>query len=105
MKNKRFTIEDRRRHIIESFVTVAKGRHYNAVKRDEVAHVASVTGATVTRHFNESMRELRVEVVKYCVENEIIEIIAQAIAIQDTAAANITQETREKVVDFVRGCK
>jgi DNA-binding transcriptional regulator YbjK len=82
--------DDRPEQIIQAFITVAKRLHYNAVTRHQVAQEAGISNALVTKYFNDSMRDLRLSVVEYSIENDIYEIIAQSIVINDTPTANFT---------------
>ena len=81
---------DRPEQIIQAFITVAKRLHYNAVTRHQVAEEAGISNGLVTNYFNGSMRELRIAAVNYSIENDIYEIVAQSIVINDTPTANFT---------------
>ncbi len=102
MARKRLTTEERKEQIFEAFITVAKRRHYNAVKRSDVAFEAKVSEALVTRYFDDSMFNLRQECVEYCVKNGIVEIIAQSLVIGDLATRQVSQEHLNAVTAFLK---
>ena len=101
MARKRLTTEERKEQIFEAFITVAKRRHYNAVKRSDVAFEAKISEALVTRYFDDSMFNLRQECVEYCIKNEILEIVAQCLIIDDLLTITVSRELKKQGVAFI----
>ena len=103
MERSRVTADERRQLIIEAFITVAKRKHYNAVRRADVAFAAGVSEGLVTRYFNQSMQNLREQAVAYAVENEVVPIIAQALVVGDIKAGDLSSYLAISVVNYVKG--
>ena len=93
--------DERRLEIIGHFVKLATVDGYTNVTREQVATSAEISPALVTRYFNNSMDDLRDDVVRYCIKNEKLRIIAQALATCDPLVLEIPQELKEKTVEIL----
>jgi DNA-binding transcriptional regulator YbjK len=103
MERSRVTADERRQLIIEAFLTVAKRRHYNAVRRADVAFEARVSEGLITRYFDQSMHTLREQAVAYAVVNEVVPIITQAVVVGDIKAGDLSSYIAIDVVNYVKG--
>jgi DNA-binding transcriptional regulator YbjK len=103
MQRSRVTADERRQLIIEAFLTVAKRKHYNAVRRADVAFAAGVSEGLVTRYFDQSMHTLREQAVAYAVENEVVPIITQAVVVGDIKAGDLSTDMAIVVVTYIAG--
>jgi AcrR family transcriptional regulator len=88
--------------ILVCAVAIAKGLGLSAVTRVEVAHVAECAVGTVNYHFD-TMDALRNAVVEYAVQNEVVEVIAQARAIRHPAVRRLAPALKERVAAHIAG--
>lgn len=81
---------------------VQRARHTGlmAFTREQVAKVANCSEANVSYHFG-VMDKLRTAVVEYAVENEVVEILAQARAVRHPALGRMSQQLRERVAAHI----
>ncbi len=97
---KRANINVRKQHILASAIIVAKNKSYNKMTREDVANEAGVSLSLITHRFN-TMAQLRCDVMRYAIKNEIVEIIAQGLAYRDKRAIRISQELKHKVAKYI----
>lgn len=100
MSKKRKNPEARKDEILVAAVELAKEVGYNKMIRDDIAIKAGVSTGLVTHYF-ETMIQLRRDVMRYAVRNNIPKIIAQGIANQDKHARKAPPELKAKAVELL----
>lgn len=87
--------ELRKGHILATAVALAKEHGYHKLTRDGVAEAAGVSMGLVTRYFG-TMVQLKRDVVRYAIREEVLEVIAQALALGDDHARKAPAELKER---------
>lgn len=83
----------RKGHILVVAVAMAKDVGYHKITRDAVAEAAGVSMGLVTRYFG-TMTQLRRDIVRYAIREQVPEIIAQALANGDDHARKAPEELK-----------
>ncbi len=89
--------KDRKEQILLAAVELSKSSNYMRVTRDQIAEKAGVAMGLVTYYFS-TMAQLRRDVMRYAVRCEVLEIIAQGLALGDTQARKAPEDVRKKAV-------
>jgi len=90
----------RKEHILGVAVDLAKQQSYNKITRDGVAEKAGVSMGLVTKYFG-TMNQLKNDVVRYAIKNEVVEIVAQCVANQHPKAKKLSPELKTKAIEFL----
>lgn len=90
----------RKDQILSVAVTQAKEVGYTKITRDGVAEGAGVSMGLVTRYFG-TMKQLKRDVIRYAIRNEIAEIIAQGLANGDDHARKAPAELKAKAATLL----
>ena len=83
--------------ILVAAVECAKLQGLSNIRRDTIAGYAGVANGLVSRYFS-TMTQLRRAVVRYAVHNEVLPIVAQALALRDPEALKASDELKKKAV-------
>lgn len=83
----------RKGHILAVAVAMAKDVGYHKITRDAVAEAAGVSMGLVTRYFG-TMTQLRRDIVRHAIREQVPEIIAQALANGDDHARKAPEELK-----------
>lgn len=94
---KRLKPEDRKRSIFEAMLPLAEAHGYNNVTRDMVGQSLGITGNAVQHHFG-TMEAMREGFIEFAIRNEILPIVAQAIAAGNKKALTAPKELRCKAL-------
>ncbi len=88
--------------IFTEAVNLAKSKGLRHFSRDEVAAASKVASATVSFHFG-GMAELRREIVRHAIENEIVTILADARSDRSSADlyTRMSSVLKQKVAAFI----
>ena len=90
----------RKEQIIKVAVEMAIGDNYNKITRDGIAEHAGVSHSLVTKHFG-TMKQLRNDLMRYAVKNQVLEIIAQGLANGDDRARKAPLEVKEQAATLI----
>lgn len=90
----------RKESILSAAVDLSTVRGYYNVTRDEIADAAGVSMGLVTRYFG-SMKQLRRDIMRHAIKDEIPEIIAQGLANGDEHAKKAPTELKEKAAKLL----
>ena len=93
MNHKKFATS----HILESATFVAKRDGFNNITRDAIAKKAGVSTGTVSQTFG-TMIKLKRSVMRYAIQNELLEIIAAGLGIKDKTAMKIDIDLKQKAL-------
>lgn len=94
---KRVDPELRKDHILNAAIEVAKNTPFNKMSRIQVAEEAGVSEGLVSKHFG-TMEQLRGDVVRRAIKNEVLVIIAHAIASGHRHAKELDAELKERAL-------
>jgi len=94
---KRANPEMRKEHILKAAVNLAMEAGYKSVTREGVANCAGISEGLVTRYFG-TMNQLRTAIIRYAVKQEIVEIVAQGLAVSDPHAKKASTELKQKAI-------
>jgi AcrR family transcriptional regulator len=97
LNRKRAEPAARRRHILACAVELAAEGHYRDVTRDQIAARAGISPGLITRCFT-TMPQLRRDIVRAAIRDEVLPVIAQAIAHGDKRAAKLSPEVKQKAL-------
>lgn len=81
--------------ILAAAIRLAKERGYRRVRRDDVAKAAQCGTGTVNFHFD-NIETLRQAILAHAIENEVVEIIAEAMIYRDPIVASIPDALKKK---------
>lgn len=90
----------RKDQILSVAVTQAEEVGYTKITRDGVAEGAGVSMGLVTRYFG-TMKQLKRDVIRYAIRNDIAEIIAQGLANGDDHAREAPAELKAKAATLL----
>lgn len=90
----------RKDQILSVAVTQAKEVGYTKITRDGVAEGAGVSMGLVTRYFG-TMKQLKRDIIRYAIRNDIAEIIAQGLANGDDHARKAPAELKAKAATLL----
>lgn len=90
----------RKDQILSVAVTQAKEVGYTKITRDGVAEGAGVSMGLVTRYFG-TMKNLRRDIIRYAIRNDIAEIIAQGLANGDCHARKAPAELKAQAATLL----
>ena len=90
----------RKNQILNVAVNMAKDVGYNKVTRDAVAEGAGVSMGLVTRYFG-TMKNLRRDIMRFAIRNEVAEIIAQGLANGDDHARKAPAELKAQAATLL----
>ncbi|MCK5644889.1 MAG: TetR/AcrR family transcriptional regulator [Gammaproteobacteria bacterium] len=90
----------RREQILNAAVVLARTQGYAQITRDAVAEQAGVSMGLISRYFG-TMKQLKRDVMRAAVRQEIPEIIAQGLANADRHARKAPPELKERAVALI----
>lgn len=91
---KRLKADDRRQSIFEAMLPLAERHGYNNVTRTMVGDALGITGNAVQHHFD-TMQAMRDGFVEFAIRNEVLPVVAQAIAAGNKKALLAPEGLRE----------
>lgn len=94
---KRLRAEDRKLSIFEAMLPLAETHGYSNVTRDMVGESLGITGNAVQHHFR-TMEAMREEFIDFAIRNEILSIVAQAVAAGNKKALLAPEELRRRAL-------
>ena len=89
----RLNSKARKKQILNAAVSLAVKVGYSNIRRDDVAKNASVSTGLINRYFTTIM-QLKNEVMRYAIRNEILQIIAEGIVLKDPQALKVPNELK-----------
>ena len=94
----------RARHddIVAAALRIAGDSGYNRITRDDIALAAGCSPALVSEILG-TMTQLRRTLVRAAIANEILPVVAQALALRDPHALRAPQELRERAAASLTG--
>lgn len=98
-KRARANSELRKQHIFLTAVHVATVTGYRGLKRSDVAKRAGVSASLVSQYF--TMSELRREIVRHAIEQEIPSIMAEAIVNKHVLTESLTDGQKRKALNAI----
>lgn len=90
----------RQRQILMVAIEQAKLIGYNKITRESVAELAGVSEGLVTRYFH-TMCQLKRDVMRYAVKNNIAEIVAQGLVYNDKHAKKASPDLKKKAATHI----
>ena len=103
MKNKRIRLEKNERYecLLKNAVQLSKDIGYMNITREKVALRAKVSEGLINRYFSK-INNLKKNVILYSIDHEVIEIIAQGLALKNkTIIKKISSETMKKALKYL----
>jgi len=89
----------RRKEILEAALRLAKRVGYLNLRRKTVASEAGTSTALVTWYFT-NMDNLKREVMETAIQNGILPVIAQGLALGDRQAHSVDKELKQKALTY-----
>lgn len=93
--------EKRKLDILAAAMLLAKDGGYNRITRDAIAGGAGVSMGLVTKYFG-TMKQLRRDIMRHAIKDEVLPIILQGIAANDTHVKKASPELRQRALDSAR---
>lgn len=90
----------RKEHLLKTAVELSVDKGYNNVTRDGIAEAAGVSFGLITKYFG-TMKQLRREIMRAAIKQEIPEIIAQGLANGDDRAKKAPVELKAKAATLI----
>jgi AcrR family transcriptional regulator len=94
--------EIRKDEILAAAIQLTLRVGLNGLRRDAVAEEASVANGLVSRYFN-TMTQLRHAVVRHAIHNEVLPIVAQALAAGDPEVRKASEDVKKKALATLIG--
>lgn len=95
---KKLKPEVRKAQILAAACDLAIDIGYANVRRDNIAKAAGVAMGTVNKYFS-TMTQLRGDLMRYAVKNELLPIIAQGLACRDKHALKAPRDLQNRAVE------
>lgn len=89
----------RKEIIIEAAIELSKEFGFQQITRDQVAKKIRLTDSAIGYYF--SRKELQNKILEAAIERGIVEILAQAFALNDPRIKNLNAETKAKVMEYI----
>lgn len=83
--------------ILEAATRLAQVKGYRHVTREGVAEAAGCVESTVSWHFG-TMDQFRTAIVEHAIANEVLDVVADALAGKDPAAVAAPEALRRKAI-------
>ena len=100
LNRKRASPTSRRRQLLAVAVLLAKQEHYQLVSREDIAEKAGVSAALVTKCFG-TMPQLRRDIIRAAIRNDVREVVAQAIASGDPRARKLPEKEKARALSVL----
>ena len=97
-KQRRMKPAARKDTILAAAMTLAEGKIYTHLTRDEIAEAVGITGPGVQHHFK-TMKQLRGDLMRYAVKHRVLCVIAQGLAAGDPHAARADEALRREAMN------
>jgi AcrR family transcriptional regulator len=94
----------RRQLILDSAIRLSIKVGYRSITRDAVADIAETSSSAIAKYFPR-MTQLKYAVMSAAVSHEIVEVIAQGLAINDPQALKIDDNLKQKVMHYLSQLK
>lgn len=95
----RKTQDERKNEILNAAIDLAKEGNYANITQNQIAKSIGVSMPLISKYY--TMDDLKQAVVKFAVEADIVEIIAQGIANKNPITSTITEEQRDSAVKYL----
>lgn len=92
----------RRGQLLAVATHLAKTVGYQQLTRGEIAELAEVSTGLVSHYFN-TIEQLRFSIMKYAVQQEVLEVVAQGLIAQDEQALCAPRALKRKAVALIAG--
>lgn len=89
----------RRSQILSAAIKVAKKRGYQHITRKEIAESIGISTNLITHYF--SVQRLKIEIMKEAIKNEIYEIIAQGLSVNDPQVTKLSKSFKKRVLTYL----
>ena len=100
IKVKRAKKDMRRDAILRAAVELSRKKGYMSVTRSDIAEAAGVSPALVTL-YAKTIPQLRRDIMRYAVQNGVLEVIAQGLAARDGHAQKASVELQRQAMESV----
>jgi len=91
----------RRRCILQAAIKIACKIGYTNLTRSSIAEKAGVSEALVSRYFG-TMVQMKRDVMRYAIHENVYQIVAQGLAINDKHAAKAPQNIKDKAAELIK---
>lgn len=91
---------ERKQELLEVAIQLAKEEGYSHITRNEIARRAGVAYGLVTSYFK-TIDNLKKMVVKEAIKQEIVQILAEALARKEPLTRRLSPALREKVIRYL----
>lgn len=92
--------KDRKEHILQAALDVARKRGFNKMDREAIARQAGVSPALITQYYT-TMTQMRRAVMRAAVKREVVEIIAYGLGARDKHAMKAPAELKQRAIDWL----
>ena len=97
---KRLPADARKKQILENAVAMSRKLGYKFITRTKIANKIGVTSSNLVHHFAR-MGALRTAVLKYAIEHEILDILAQGLVNKESIILKMDSQLRDKVITYL----
>ncbi len=94
--------KERRKQILDVAIQLAREKGFESLTRDDIANRAGVSHGLVTHYYN-TMKQVRRDVMRAAVRQEILDIIAYGLATSNPYALKASSELRERAIKHMGG--
>ena len=97
MSQHRMPPERRKEVLLRVAADLACSSGYTHVTRDAIAEAAGLTAGAVSYHFG-TMAALRLDLLRWCIDNSVLPVVAQGIALREPLALAAPQSLQRKAL-------
>ena len=90
----------RKEHIINAAIQLSIKVGYKCITRDAVAEIARVSSPLVATYFPR-MSNLKLAVIQRAIQDEIVEVLAQGLILNDKKTWEISDKLKKKVLAYI----
>jgi DNA-binding transcriptional regulator YbjK len=90
--------KERREQIMQAAIEAAKQHGIQNMQRDQIADIAKCGESTINKYYN-TMTQLRRDVMRRAIKDEVYEVIAQGLMYKDPRALKLSDDIKKKALE------
>lgn len=92
--------KERKAQILETAVNVCKTKGFHSITREDIAIELQITKALISRYFG-TMANLKRDIIRFAIRNEVIPVIAQGLATGDRHAKKAPEDLKQRAAAYL----
>jgi len=89
----------RKKQIIKKAIQISVKKGYRNLTRKELSNKLFISCSLINYYFK--LPELKKIVIQYAIDNDVIEILAQAVINKDISIGGLKSSTKRKIIQYI----